>query len=55
MIFESLSQLVFAILNRAWKGEERGSIRRHTNISEILGKNSPMDYENGRQRRRFFS
>ena len=39
LLFEQLSQLVYASLNRAWKGEERGSIRRHTNISEI---NSPM-------------
>ena len=29
--------MVFATLNRAWKGEERGSLRRHTNISEVIG------------------
>lgn len=37
LLFEQLSQLVYATLNRAWKGEERGSIRRHTNISEVIG------------------
>jgi len=37
LLFEQLSQLVFATLNRAWKGEERGSLRRHTNISEVIG------------------
>lgn len=35
MLFESLSQIVFATLRRAYHGEERGSLRRHTNISEI--------------------
>lgn len=37
LLFEQLSQLVYSTLNRAWKGEERGSIRRHTNISEVIG------------------
>lgn len=37
LLFEQLSHLVYATLNRAWKGEERGSIRRHTNISEVVG------------------
>lgn len=37
IIMAQLETIVFAALNRAWKGEERGSIRRHTNISEILG------------------
>ena len=47
MLFEQLSQLVFATLNRAWKGEERGSIRRHTNISEIIGSRPNMPKESG--------
>ena len=29
--------LIEATHNRAWKGEERGSLRRHFNISEIIG------------------
>ena len=37
IIMAQLEMIVFGALNRAWKGEERGSIRRHTNISEILG------------------
>lgn len=37
IILAQLEHMVFSALNRAWKGEERGSIRRHTNISEIIG------------------
>jgi len=37
MIFTQLRALVEATHNRAWKGEERGSLRRHFNISEIIG------------------
>ncbi len=37
MIFTQLKALVEATHNRAWKGEERGSLRRHFNISEIIG------------------
>ena len=47
MLFEQLSQLVFATLNRAWKGEERGSIRRHTNISEVIGNRPQQQKESG--------
>jgi len=47
LLFEQLSQVVFATLNRAWKGEERGSLRRHTNISEILGRTAPIPKEGG--------
>lgn len=43
LIFEQLSQIVFATMNRAWRGEERGSIRRHTQISEVLGKTMPTN------------
>jgi|SRR3990167_2481697 len=48
LLFEELSQMIFATLNRAWKGEERGSLRRHTNISEVLGRTSPIQQEGGR-------
>jgi len=42
MIFTQLNALVEATHNRAWKGEERGSLRRHFNISEVIGGKSPM-------------
>ncbi|HUU87843.1 MAG TPA: hypothetical protein VMX17_08830 [Candidatus Glassbacteria bacterium] len=47
LLFEQLSQMILATLNRAWKGEERGSLRRHTNISEVLGRTSPIQKEGG--------
>jgi len=37
MIFVQLKALVEATHNRAWRGEERGSLRRHFNISEVIG------------------
>ena len=37
LLFVQLKAIVEATHNRAWKGEERGSLRRHTNISEIIG------------------
>ena len=37
MIMAQLEAIVFATYNRAFRGEERGSIRRHTNISEVIG------------------
>jgi len=39
MLFTQLKALVEATHNRAWKGEERGSLRRHFNISEVIGGN----------------
>ena len=42
MIFVQLKALVEATHNRAWKGEERGSLRRHFNISEVIGGKSPQ-------------
>jgi len=39
MIFTQLKALVESTHNRAWKGEERGSLRRHFNISEVIGGN----------------
>lgn len=47
LLFEQLSQMVLATLNRAWKGEERGSLRRHTNIAEIIGSRSQVPKETG--------
>lgn len=40
MIFTQLEALIEATHNRAWKGEERGSLRRHFNISEVIGGSS---------------
>lgn len=37
VIFTQLEALVDAIHNRAYRGEERGSLRRHFNISEVIG------------------
>jgi len=47
MIFTQLNALVEATHNRAWKGEERGSLRRHFNISEVIGGKSPMPEKQG--------
>ena len=41
MIFVQLKALVESTHNRAWKGEERGSLRRHFNISEVIGGKAP--------------
>jgi len=45
MIFTQLKALVEATHNRAWRGEERGSLRRHFNISEVIGGKSPQAQE----------
>jgi len=37
LIFTQLEALVEATHNRAFRGEERGSLRRHFNISEVIG------------------
>jgi len=37
MIFVQLRALIESTHNRAWKGEERGSLRRHVNINEVIG------------------
>ena len=37
MIFVQMRALIEATHNRAWKGEERGSLRRHININEVIG------------------
>lgn len=41
LLMAQLEAMVYATYNRAYRGEERGSIRRHTNISEVLGR--PMN------------
>jgi len=40
LLFVQLKSVVEATHNRAWRGEERGSLRRHMNVSEILGSGS---------------
>lgn len=45
LMMAQLETMIFSTLNRAWKGEERGSIRRHTNISEVIG-SSPLANKN---------
>jgi hypothetical protein len=47
MIFTQLKALVESIHNRAWKGEERGSLRRHFNISEVIGGRNQMPEKKG--------
>jgi len=42
MLFTQMKALVESTHNRAWKGEERGSLRRHFNISEVIGGRTPM-------------
>jgi hypothetical protein len=37
LLFTELKAIVESVHQRAWRGEERGSLRRHTNISEIIG------------------
>jgi len=47
LLFEQLSQMILATLNRAWKGEERGSLRRHFQISEVIGGKPPSMQQSG--------
>ena len=44
LLFTEMKAIVDATHNRAWKGEERGSLRRHFNIAEVIGK--PAQQEN---------
>lgn len=37
LIIAQLEVIVFATLNRAYRGEERGSLRRHMNVTEMIG------------------
>jgi len=47
MLFSQLKALVESTHNRAWKGEERGSLRRHFNISEVIGGKAQMPQQKG--------
>lgn len=37
LIIAQLEIMVYASLNRAYRGEERGSLRRHMNVNELIG------------------
>jgi len=47
LLMAQIETMVYATLNRAWKGEERGSIRRHTTISELIGGKPQMSQKGG--------
>ena len=48
LIIVQLEIIVFATLNRAYRGEERGSLRRHMNVSELIGaKPTPSQQDKG--------
>jgi len=47
LILEELEAAVYATYNRAWKGEERGSLRRHSHFSEIFSPNAPQPKQRG--------
>jgi len=42
ILLAQLEVITYAALNRAFRGEERGSIRRHTQISELIGGRNPQ-------------
>lgn len=37
LLIAQLEVIVYSTLNRAFRGEERGSLRRHMNVSELIG------------------
>lgn len=45
LMIAQLEIIVYATLNRAFRGEERGSIRRHTQISELIGTKTPLPHQ----------
>ena len=47
LLVAQLEIIVYATLNRAFRGEERGSIRRHTQISELIGGRPPQQQTKG--------
>lgn len=47
LMMAQLEVMIYSTLNRAYRGEERGSIRRHTNISEIIGNHPQPQKNNG--------
>jgi len=46
LIIAQLEVIVFSTLNRAYRGEERGSLRRHMNVSELVGRSPPTIKQN---------
>lgn len=51
LLFRQLEAMVEATHNRAYRGEERGSLRRHMNVSEVLsgtGNNQRSSQDSGR-------
>ncbi|GIW67820.1 MAG: hypothetical protein KatS3mg096_715 [Candidatus Parcubacteria bacterium] len=45
MLVAKLEVIVYTTLSRAWRGEERGSIRRHSMVAEFMG-NRNLDINN---------
>lgn len=47
LLFVELIAMVESVHQRAWKGEERGSLRRRTSISEVIGGGMPQQKKEG--------
>ena len=47
LLFTQLKHMVESIHNRAWHGEERGSLRRHMNYSEVVGTQPQQQKQGG--------
>ena len=47
LLFRQLEAMVEATHNRAWRGEERGSLRRHMTVSEIVGSQPQTSKQKG--------
>jgi hypothetical protein len=47
MLFLEVVHTVETAHQRAWKGEERGSLRRHTSINELIGRPMPQQSKGG--------
>tara|TARA_Y100000310_G_scaffold49045_1_gene45362 strand:+ start:28 stop:831 length:804 start_codon:yes stop_codon:yes gene_type:complete len=47
ILITQLEQMVESTHNRAYRGEERGSLRRHTSIHEVLGNRPQTQQEKG--------
>ncbi len=47
LLFVELIAIVESVHQRAWKGEERGSLRRRTSISEVIGGGMPQQKKEG--------
>ena len=46
-LFYEIKALVEAVQNRAWKGQERSSLRKHQSISEVIGGKQQMPQSKG--------